>query len=561
MTVQPGELIQASDFVEISGEYNLTQAYPDALSCANRVTAMYGMGYGDYGYGQQVPQIDPPISETVIKSLQQQWTSLGQAMQFIATHTQTVIAPIPDLSELQPSAPIQATGYDWATAAQQLDANRMQWHPDNMTLHLMLSSLRSSSWVGSVSHEFSADFGSEQAARFFFNAGGHMIVKPRLSDPTDALSTDWQDLLLLVDEIWVGLDSTTQTGSGGVPSSLGYYDLTDVYQVLFTQSSTGMYTSNSVTLWARRSAYEGVAGANGSVIEFRLQFINGVGGSVSGTCSNEVYVLRASTEEVEVAAPHVRAVQNLDGAPVLTYYEFTLEIADTEQDLNVLEAAQTVGYDLVDPLYARIIFKPTGVLRSSLTEYPALLVPDLPAQSVVMLVLEPGAVIAGAGGAGGTGAPSGSCGCEPGQPGLPGGPALELHYPVHVLNYGVIGGGGGGGGGGGAECVDLIPANAGGGGGGASFGTGGTTNVCGVSEGNFASPGESGTLLQGGSGGSSGNVLTAQGGAGGALGQAGESGQSIHSLGGTGGANGLAIQNVSWVTSYSSLGDIRGGTN
>ncbi len=53
-------------------------------------------------------------------------------------------------------------------------------------------------------------------------------------------------------------------------------DLTEIYQLIFTQSGTGAYTDNEIEIYARRSA-------SGNYIEIRILLNDDHVGSVDGT--------------------------------------------------------------------------------------------------------------------------------------------------------------------------------------------------------------------------------------------------------------------------------------
>jgi len=69
---------------------------------------------------------------------------------------------------------------------------------------------------------------------------------------------------------------TTQSGSGGTPTAIGYYDLSTSYQTIFSQTGSGAYTDATLVIEARY-------GASGAYIEVRITLTPGSGRSVDGT--------------------------------------------------------------------------------------------------------------------------------------------------------------------------------------------------------------------------------------------------------------------------------------
>ena len=576
MTYAAGSLIQAQDLTQIQGPIRSDQAYVDAITAQNQISALWGVGFGDRGYGQSLPVLrSPQLGEQVTSA---QWQALSNAVMGMATHTATSITGIPTFADLNVGSLIQATGYDWSTVGGLLDAARLNVDPLVLTTVSGVTSTRTTAWTETIMHEFWADFGSEDAARFFFNTGGAVIIRPRLQGAPDAHSQSWADMFVLLDEVRLQHTSTTQTGTGGTGSSIGYYDLTDTYQTVFEQFDTGTYSANYVRVRAKRAQFVGVHGANGSRVDFEVTFddvFGGPGDLVQGTMTNQVLSLVSDGSAITVGTPVYNTITGVDGGGGTVLFYFTDTITTVSEDYNLLNQAYAAGYDPgvgnTVALYATVVVSATGVIRGVSTTFPAFVVPTMPnPQSVITLVVEPGGVIVGKGGTGGTGAPSASCGCETGQPGGTGGAALRLEHSTLILNYGILGGGGGGGGGGGVLCPEGgTNSSGGGGGGGAGFGDGGQVNECGVTIVNRGGQGDPGGLLTGGAPRLPTNLLfvaikTTLGGRGGDVGLPGQPGGSSTlalgtvTAGGAGGAAGAAIQNGGFVAPGSSLGDLRG---
>jgi hypothetical protein len=575
MTYNLGDLIEATDVVAINGTNDNFTAYVDEAACANAISAIYGVGYGTYGYGQtSIALLNPSTDNTVTA---QTWLNLVDAVHSLAQHVAVTVTGIPDRADLEVGDSISATGYDWSTVISAIDAARLTADPTTMTEDTVATSVRTTAWSTEIYHELEAAFGSGDTARFFFNSSGAIVLSADLVYAgADAHTLSWQALLTTMGSITMDYTSTMQSGSGGTASSIGYYDLTDVYQTVFEQSdSNPTYAANFVRVQAKRSNHSpgNTTGNNGASVVIKFEFVDAFGtpgDPVLGTITSTVGMIRPKTFEelgtgaafpVVTASADVITLVELAGGGGITAYVFEYTVSTTVTDWDLLDQAVTDGYDPLglSPLAATVTVSSTGVIRGSTTSNSAFTVPVLPvADSRVTLILENGAVIAGQGGQGGQGAPSGVCGCLTGGNGTSGGTAITLASATRIINYGIIGGGGGGGGGGGAECSYIWNSSAGGGGGGAGQGSGGPSNDCGVTAGRLGQPGSSGELILGGAGGTPGNIYTASGGTGGGLGQPGSAGTTIDSLGGTGGSAGTALQGAVFVVPGSVLGDIRG---
>lgn len=570
MTISTGSLIQAIDYVSLAGLYANTQAFPDSGTATNKLNAIYGVGYGDRGYGQSVPFVKQVTNGSVIESAD--WQGLRSELTACATYLGVNVPNLPDASFYDAGSQVAANDFNWVSYISQIDFQRLIPNPSNLSVTSLLSDTRTSNWTERPQLVAEIDFGVEDVARWFFNSGGRIRINssfvPSVVDPQES---SWQQMLQDAGTIQVGAYNTTrQNGDltkGVLSNTVGYYNLGASASTVFViRPSTTTFAVNSYSILIQRANYQAKNGGNGSKLIINVLFDDAYGGPaqpVQGTLTCEISMLKASAV-LSIAAPSVLLSQSLSGGGGETYFEFTDTINTTVYNYNVLDRAAVyasvadppVNLSVV-PIRATVVVTGSGVIGSTTHTVSSLRVPAgfLPGSSVK--IINSGYIV-GKGGSGGTGAPSGVCGCVPGEPGEPGGTALLIETPILLLNYGIIGGGGGGGGGGGAECGYIWNASAGGGGGGAPDGIGGGTNGCGVTVGRFGGTGANGNLLTGGSGGRSGNGITATGGRGGDLGQFGTAGQTISANGGVGGAPGAAIVGIGQILAGSILGDCKG---
>ena len=129
----------------------------------------------------------------------------------------------------------------------------------------------------------------------------------------------------------------------------------------------------------------------------------------------------------------------------------------------------------------RVIYNINGNIGSTSTATAAIVTDTWPAGSEIVVNVDAGVYVVGAGGDGGNGTGGGASGQA-------GGNAISLGYNITIVNYGVIGGGGGGGG--------SLNFRLGGGGAGKNAGAGGRYTY---SQGNVQN-GNPGTLTAGGAG-------------------------------------------------------------
>ena len=574
MTYVTGQLIQTTDVSALVGDTNNTQAYASEAACSDKLAAIYGVGYGTYGYGQSPFILAVPTVGTVVTS--NNWTNIYYAIASIASHTNTdlssygiqgIVNP-PTQNYLAPGVTIATsdsqftdpgpgTLYNWAGAIAALDTNKdnanasyMKTDADPSLTSSRLEDRPFDSWVY---HKFTVTFGSEDNARYFFNSGSQIRLTAYVNgDDGTAPSQAWASYLTTLSSnlgyIAMGATSTSQVDGDntGIVSLIGYYDLTSSFQTIFTLTFATAY---SIVVEAKTGSGPFVNGSNGASLDFIFKF-NANSNDVAVNLYSEIYNYRPfipsdytislAYPPVTVASPTYVTTENLNFADTPTptpsppgpaYWQFSQDLTGRNFNYNIWDQIQQAGYQSsYGTIIANVTLKSGAQLLSSATNFPSFIVPnEMPSDALVTFVVEYGAVVAGRGGQGGTGAPSGICGCVEGGAGSAGGPAIWLlQAKTKILNYGVIGGGGGGGGGGGSECQRKYPSSAGGGGGGAGIDSnnGGAVETCGAGDGLDGKPGSPGdtNFVDGGPGGAAGSIYTAAGGAGGNLGQWGNPG-------------------------------------
>ena len=282
---------QAGDTI-LDNEYNggigsegtsayASQAAVDAASPA--AGALYGVGYGDRGYGQTTYTLIPVTAGSVIRGWQ--WSDFRNALQVVRDHqTNTTDALLPpanlfdigDTIQAHESDPPTNDTYDFGTVLAAADSNRFTVHATHASQLSVLgttSNTRGSVWSTSIDCEATFAFGSEDSARYFFNSGGE--IRLDLSHPGgNQQDSDWNALLgTRVGQVRFGYTATSSTGTSGLSSTIGYYDLTDAYQLIINGTNIGgglYYTANDCLIYAHRVSFAGVNGGNGTGVKVRI---------------------------------------------------------------------------------------------------------------------------------------------------------------------------------------------------------------------------------------------------------------------------------------------------
>jgi hypothetical protein len=131
---------------------------------------------------------------------------------------------------------------------------------------------RTETWRTSLTHEIFADFADYNRARYFFNAGGQIILTPFLGDVPSNANTktfEWRTLLnTIIKDIRFGYNYSTSTGTGATTNAIGFYQLTTTYQEIFKKSSNPSYAENYYVVNAR------FTNSNRNTILFEIKFVD-----------------------------------------------------------------------------------------------------------------------------------------------------------------------------------------------------------------------------------------------------------------------------------------------
>lgn len=303
-----------NDFVGVSGTSAFaSQGAVDAA--APCVGAIYGVGYGNRGYGQSGVTLSAITPGTVITSAQ--WTNMAAALR-VCSESQTGLAGgsalIPPNSVLDATdaivahetSPPSSNAYDFNSVIASIETNRfvLDSAKDGTAATTgASSSTRGSSWgggTGSINCIFDYGFGSEDAARYFFNSGGQLRIN--MSHPGGSpQDNDWSTSLgTRLGQVRMTHTATTSTGTSALSSSVGFYDLTGSNQTIINGANIGggAYTSNDVLIQAQRLSFVGTNGGNGAGVRVTItltdQHTNPFFDTVSAGTNASFSVLKAT---------------------------------------------------------------------------------------------------------------------------------------------------------------------------------------------------------------------------------------------------------------------------
>lgn len=282
--------------------------------------AVYGVGTGDKGYGQTtVTQADVASGDTISGT---QWTNIRTMLVACANHQGTAQTLLPTSGLLVSGQTVTAheTGapssntYDLDTVVTAIDTNRLTAAGGSMTLTSGAHSVtRGTTWSSSITTTVDVVFGSENAARYFFNSGGQ--VRIRFSHPNGVATqdNDWRTILgSKIGTLTIGATTASLSGSetASLTGSMGYYNMTTTAANVFagTNIGGGAYSANDVSITAAVRNRAAVNGGNGDTIRFVITLDDQHTGS-SDTVATGTQVL----------LDHYRATTYLTGIVVPTY--------------------------------------------------------------------------------------------------------------------------------------------------------------------------------------------------------------------------------------------------
>ncbi len=327
MTYEINTTILAGDFNSLIGSQG-TNVYTSGQASAAAPAAglIYGVGYGQHGYGQtQYAQNALVVGNTITSA---QWSNLRNMMAVMSQHQSgSILSSIPPLSEFAVGQTIEAhesdaptsDAYDLNSAIATLNTNRFNVN----TLTTGASFFTETSLISYsdfLTCQISVIFLNGNDIRHFFNAGGQIVLN--LTQPGgSAQDLAWNNgFVNIIGSIRMGATSTSTTGSGGYSSTIGYWDLTTGYDLIIDAQNflVAPYNDNDFTLEARYSGTD-VNGSLGDQIDFRITLIDDYagGGDVVSVGTEVSISYRADTTHLSnpLYLPDSGAIiQSWDGA-------------------------------------------------------------------------------------------------------------------------------------------------------------------------------------------------------------------------------------------------------
>lgn len=228
-----GDLITAADYNTIR----------------NKIIGVIGTGAGTSGYGQPIQSSSVSAGSIITKN---QWDLVRFDIYNALLHQTGAVPNIVSVlqnSVVRYSASNPVTQYE--TLADQAIVNRLNIGPGRFAIETKDSTSRTTPWSTAVSCTTTVTFGTADQARYFFNAGGNIrLSSSRTGGTATAQNTSWSNLLSAAG---VKLFNATTT-------TINFYNLTNVYQTLYTISSSVPYSANTYSIQVRGDVANNING-------------------------------------------------------------------------------------------------------------------------------------------------------------------------------------------------------------------------------------------------------------------------------------------------------------
>jgi hypothetical protein len=301
-----GDLIRASHFNDIR----------------DKIVPILSTGSGQSGYGQVMSSASVGVLDPIRAS---QWNALRYDMLRCRQHQTGTDESNNLVSITQGTTVVSSTIYtDWNTYADTIVTNKFaigatEGAPENVVTPAVKTAL----WNGNLANTVTVDFGSADAARYFFNAGGQFritttfVPNPSAAAASLVKNTTWQAMLSGASGVGtVTFNYTTTTASGGTTSNIGWWNglTTSDQQILNKDAPSGSYSPNKFKILARTNVAASQIIFTIQLFDYDVGLFNSDGTprsnngfrideQVDGTLTNTVQMFRPQGTNVAVAVP------------------------------------------------------------------------------------------------------------------------------------------------------------------------------------------------------------------------------------------------------------------
>lgn len=300
MAYTSGGTIQALDYNLLTWGGNSTGTY---TSTPSNLAYVWGVGNGQFGYGQDVSLISAVTGGSTVTATQ--WSGLVNTLNKTLGHQAGAAAQLASGSNIGivAGATIQAFA-NVATAVTTVNTNKLDFNSTRgaTTTGANFDATFSTS---TFTQTITVTFASADQARYFFNLGGRLSLIFSPSGLTDnAKEQSYTDLMNAIGTLHLDQLTSTRTGTGETLTTnglaIGYWDLTTSNQtILKLTSDNATYTGNTLEVLMRVAGAAGTNGGLGTQVIYTITYTDGADeafdDAVSGTFRHRVDVVAPET--------------------------------------------------------------------------------------------------------------------------------------------------------------------------------------------------------------------------------------------------------------------------
>lgn len=304
---------------------NSTILASDLNTFLAQTRAIYGVGSGDSGYGQTaITQPDVAVGDIIRGT---HWANMRNMLAVCLNHqagSLPVTLPpanllaVPETIFAHETDAPSSNAYDVNGHITTATAQRLIAGPTSMTVTNNAHTVtRSTNWNANISTTVDVGFGSEDAARYFFNSGGQ--IRLVMANPNGSSSQDvsWRNVLASqIGTFTLSAHSSANSGTTNYSSSsVGFYEIATTATTVLSALNVGggAYAANDVIITAQVLNRTGTRGGNGNTIRFVI--------TLRDEHANAFY--DSVSSGTNVVFSHSRATLHLTGIAVPTFATIT----------------------------------------------------------------------------------------------------------------------------------------------------------------------------------------------------------------------------------------------
>lgn len=300
MAYTSGGTIQALDYNLLTWGGNSTGTY---TSTPSNLAYVWGVGNGQFGYGQDVSLISAVTGGSTVNATQ--WSGLVYTLNKALAHQSGTAAQLATGSNIGIVAGATIAAFaNVATAVTTVNTNKLNFNSTRgatTTGANFDTAFNTSSFTQTIT----VTFASADQARYFFNLGGRLSLVFSPSGLTDNnKENSYNELMNAVGTLHLDQLTSTRTGTGETTTTdglaIGYWDLTTSNQtILKLTSDNATYTGNTLEIFMRVAGAAGTNGGLGTQVIYDITYTDGADeafdDAVSGTFRHRVDVVVPET--------------------------------------------------------------------------------------------------------------------------------------------------------------------------------------------------------------------------------------------------------------------------